>query len=70
MEKLFTPLFSTKAKGVGLGLSICKQIVEGHGGNITVKSIAGEGSTFTVRLPIRVEEKGDEKSALAAALTV
>ena len=70
MEKLFTPLFSTKAKGVGLGLSICKQIVEGHGGNITVKSIAGEGSTFTVRLPIRVKENGDEKSAFAAALTV
>jgi len=70
MEKLFTPLFSTKAKGVGLGLSICKQIVEGHGGNITVKSTAGEGSTFTVRLPISLKEKSDEKSALAAALTV
>ena len=57
LPKLFTPLFSTKAKGVGLGLTICKQIVEGHGGNITVKSKVDKGSTFTVRLPIRVKEE-------------
>jgi len=58
LPKLFTPLFSTKAKGVGLGLTICKQIVEDHGGNITVKSKVGKGSTFTVKLPIRVKEEG------------
>src|SRR3972149_4750150 len=66
MEKLFTPLFSTKAKGLGLGLSICKQIVEGHDGNITVQSTVGEGSTFTVKLPMLVKKTVDEKSAFAA----
>jgi len=56
MPKIFTPLFSTKAKGIGLGLTICKQIVEAHDGNITVKSKVGEGSTFTIELPIRLDE--------------
>jgi signal transduction histidine kinase len=70
MEKLFTPLFSTKAKGLGLGLRICKQIVEGHDGNITVQSTVGEGSTFTVKLPMLVKKTADEKAAFAAALTV
>lgn len=41
-SKLFTLLFSTKVKGVGLGLVICKQIVESHGGNITVKKRGGK----------------------------
>jgi len=70
MEKLFTPLFSTKAKGIGLGLSICKQIVDGHDGNITVQGSVGEGSTFTVKLPMLTKKTVDEKSAFAAALTV
>jgi two-component system sporulation sensor kinase A len=52
MQKLFTPLFTTKAKGLGMGLSICKQIIEGHRGDIVVKSKAGEGALFIVRLPI------------------
>ena len=52
MQKLFTPLFTTKTKGLGLGLAICKQIVESHQGDIVVKSKAGEGALFTVRLPI------------------
>ena len=62
LPKLFTPLFSTKAKGVGLGLVTCKQIVESHGGNITVKSKFGEGSTFTVNLPAPVKEANHELS--------
>jgi two-component system NtrC family sensor kinase len=57
MQKMFTPFFSTKANGVGLGLNICKQIVEGHGGKICVRSKIGEGSTFTIRLLIHAEEK-------------
>jgi len=52
MEKLFTPLFSTKSKGIGLGLYIVKQLLEAHGGTITVQSEVGEGTTFTFRLPI------------------
>jgi two-component system NtrC family sensor kinase len=56
LQKMFSPFFSTKANGVGLGLSISKQIVDGHGGNITVKSREGAGSTFTIRLPICTKE--------------
>jgi PAS domain S-box-containing protein len=53
LPKLFTPLFSTKTKGVGLGLTICKQIVEGHAGKITVQSKENEGSRFTIILPCK-----------------
>ncbi|MEM3562475.1 MAG: MEDS domain-containing protein [Candidatus Jordarchaeaceae archaeon] len=51
LPKLFQPLFTTKSKGQGLGLSVCKRLVEAHGGNITVKSKLGEGSTFTIKIP-------------------
>jgi len=52
MSKIFTPLFTTKSKGVGLGLCICNNLVEGHGGKIDVISKVGVGSTFTIKLPI------------------
>ncbi|MCW4043995.1 MAG: HAMP domain-containing histidine kinase [Candidatus Bathyarchaeota archaeon] len=52
MAKLFTPLFTTKAKDMGFGLAICKRVVEAHGGKITVESIVGEGATFTITLPL------------------
>jgi len=56
LSKLFAPLFTTKAKGIGLGLVLAESLVEGHGGAIEVKSRDGEGSTFTVRLPIGGEK--------------
>jgi signal transduction histidine kinase len=52
LQKIFEPLFTAKAQGTGLGLSICQQIVSKHGGTIDVTSKEGEGSTFTVRLPV------------------
>jgi signal transduction histidine kinase len=52
MGKLFNPFFTTKAKGQGLGLPVCKRLVEAQNGWITVESKPGEGSTFTVKLPI------------------
>ncbi len=57
MPKLFQPLFTTKAKGQGLGLAVCKRIIEAHGGRLTVTSKVGYGSTFTVHLPLRTEVK-------------
>jgi len=52
VKKLWSPLFTTKAKGMGFGLPICKRIVEAHGGRILVESVAGKGSTFKVTLPV------------------
>jgi len=61
LEKLWTPLFTTKAKGMGFGLSICKRFVEAHGGSISVKSTRGKGTTFTITLPTEPKLKGGEK---------
>jgi two-component system, sporulation sensor kinase A len=51
-EKLFTPLFTTKAKGQGLGLAVVKRLVEGLNGTIRVESEEGKGTKFIVKLPI------------------
>jgi len=53
LTKLWTPLFTTKPKGMGLGMSIVKRIVEAHRGSVRVESELGKGSTFTVTLPIK-----------------
>jgi PAS domain S-box-containing protein len=56
LSKIFEPLFTTKAKGIGLGLAVSKKLVEANDGWIEVKSQAGAGTIFTVFLPA----KGDE----------
>ncbi len=53
LEKIFEPLFSTKAQGIGLGLPLVKSLAEANGGSIEVESEVGNGSTFTVKLPAR-----------------
>ncbi len=58
MPRLFTPLFTTKAKGQGFGLAVTKQIIEAHEGTITVKSKPHKGSTFTIKIP---QHKGNQK---------
>jgi signal transduction histidine kinase len=53
LARIMEPLFSTKARGIGLGLAITRAIVEKHSGKIHVESQLGRGSTFTVVLPCR-----------------
>ncbi len=62
VERMCTPLFTTKAKGMGLGLPICKRIIEAHGGNVGVESTVGKGTKFTLTIPIKRELEGGEKT--------
>ena len=55
--QVFLPLFSTKAKGIGLGLSITKMIIENHGGKISADAQPGKGAKFIIRLPLFSEGK-------------
>jgi signal transduction histidine kinase len=59
LKKLFGPLFTTKAKGMGLGLAICKRIVEAHGGTISVESIINKGTVFTIIIPTEPKLEGN-----------
>ena len=62
LSRIFEPFFTTKpvGKGTGLGLSIVYDIVKQHGGDITAVSAPGGGTTFRVRLPVRVEAEKEE----------
>ncbi|MGQ9638043.1 MAG: ATP-binding protein [Thermodesulfobacteriota bacterium] len=53
LKRIFDPFFTTKSEGTGLGLSITHKILEAHGGTIDVQSIEGQGSTFTLFIPVR-----------------
>jgi signal transduction histidine kinase len=63
LRQIFEPFFTTKTPddqgrgGTGLGLSVCRQIIEQHQGRIRVESVVGKGSTFTVKLPKRLSEE-------------
>jgi len=52
MGKVFEPLFTTRTRGIGLGLALSRNLVEANGGRIEVESEVGKGSTFTVWLPV------------------
>jgi two-component system nitrogen regulation sensor histidine kinase GlnL len=57
-RQLFTPFFTTKDRGTGLGLPISLRIVEEHGGTVEVQSQVGQGTSFRVLLPVAVQERG------------
>ena len=66
LRLIFEPFYTTKEPdahghgGTGLGLSVCRQIIEQHQGRIRVESLVGKGSTFTVKLPVGHDEAGDK----------
>jgi PAS domain S-box-containing protein len=64
LENLFKPLYTTKAKGTGLGLAVCKKIVDAHNGTIQVESKMGEGTIFTITLPTFTSETAPENPLL------
>jgi signal transduction histidine kinase len=51
VDRVFKPMFTTKARGMGMGLSICKSIIENHDGRIWVSLAANRGSIFQFELP-------------------
>ncbi len=68
IDEIWKPLFTTKPKGMGFGLAICKRIVERHGGEMVVESRVGEGTTFTVVFPLDLDFQ-DERVPLGVEET-
>ncbi|EHG7584063.1 MULTISPECIES: two-component system sensor histidine kinase ZraS [Citrobacter] len=57
LETIFTPYYTTKAEGTGLGLAVVQNIIEQHGGTIKAESPAGKGAIFTLWLPVKAKQK-------------
>jgi signal transduction histidine kinase len=55
-SKLFTPMFTTKAKGQGFGLAVIKRMTESLGGTVTFESQEGKGTTFIIKIPSETQK--------------
>ncbi|WP_157865566.1 two-component system sensor histidine kinase ZraS [[Enterobacter] lignolyticus] len=59
LQAIFTPYFTTKAEGTGLGLAVVQNIIEQHGGTIQATSVVGNGAVFTLYLPVKAKQQKD-----------
>jgi two-component system sensor histidine kinase DctS len=62
-DQLFTPFFTTKAEGMGLGLSLCRTVIEQHGGNLAFEAAGGQGTVFTFTLPVAAHDITSDHAA-------
>jgi signal transduction histidine kinase/HAMP domain-containing protein len=71
-SRIFEPLFTTRVKGMGLGLALARKIVRAHGGEVLLSSEPGHGACFTIELPVtdslRVRERESEERVAAASV--
>ncbi|MEH7124901.1 ATP-binding protein [Bacillus sp. JJ1773] len=58
LEHIFTPFYTTKESGTGIGLSICKKIIEAHNGSFHISSLAGKGTNIQIKLPLYNQKSG------------
>ncbi len=66
MQKLFTPFFTTKSEGMGLGLSLCRTVVEQHGGALTLEANLPQGMAFSFTLPLSAAQEDAHRGTAAA----
>ena len=71
MGRIFEAFFTTKKEvsGVGLGLAVTYGIIQQHQGTITVKSTVGKGTTFTIQLPLTIQQNGEQHDSDRTAQT-
>ncbi|MBV5344303.1 MAG: hypothetical protein JZU63_01545, partial [Rhodoferax sp.] len=63
LDKIFDPYYTTKKKGSGLGLAVSYAIIHKHDGTISVQSIEGKGTIFTIELPVSDKQNPPEKNS-------
>jgi len=69
LEQIFTPFYTTKTQGTGLGLPICRQLMENNGGSLQVQSQLGRGSCFILELPVLEKSEILDEGPLEAILS-